>query len=73
MYDVRKLERSGGVYVNCPLAALNVSDGLPAAAVVTLDRGGTTGLFKIAETPLLEFQSAFTCAEGIVGLFVKSV
>ena len=61
------------MYVNCPLAELNDSAAVPADAVTTLLNGGTTGLFKIAETPLLEFQSAFTCADGIVGLFVKSV
>ena len=59
--------------MNSPLAELNTRDGLPADAVVTLDKGGTTGLFKIAEEPLLEFQSEFTCAAGMVGLFVKSV
>ena len=52
---------------------LNDSAAVPADAVTTLLNGGTTGLFKIAETPLLEFQSGFTCADGIVGLFVKSV
>ena len=45
----------------------------PESLVNRLVAVGIVGLFKISETPLLEFQSAFTCAEGIVGLFVRSV
>ena len=66
-------ERSGGVNVNSPLAVLYARAADPAAAVVTLGCAGTTGLFSITPRPLDAFQSAFTCAAGIVGLLVKSV
>ena len=34
---------------------------------------GIVGLFKIAPTPVVAFQSVCTCAAGIVGLLVRSV
>ena len=57
--------------VNCPLPELYDSAAVPAVSVVTLGKGGTEGLFKITATPPLAFQSEFTCAAGIVGLFVR--
>ena len=82
MYDVRYPcdpthasvaypERSGGVNVNSPFVELYDRAAVPAAAVVTLDCGGTTGLLRIRETPLVAFQSALTCAAGMVGLLVR--
>ena len=57
--------------VNSPFVELYDRAAVPAAAVVTLDCGGTTGLFKITPTPLVAFQSELICAAGIVGLLER--
>ena len=61
------------MYVNCPLPPLKVREGVPAEFTTRLVRGGTVGLFNITATPLDAFQSAFTCAAGMVGLLDRLV
>ena len=57
--------------MNSPFVELYDRAAVPAAAVVTLGCRGTTGLLRITETPLVAFQSALTCAAGIVGLLER--